>query len=242
MTNHTPDLEQQVRSLQAQVGDLNTELTRERAHVAALDFEVDLYRHRYHQALLRVGAAGRAIAIANAAREYLATLDQRNSSVEDEIVPRLEHLREEAGLSLELEVNPLHVLIVELEGQLETSRRRHAEIKGERDNLAVKLETAEEHAAGGRAVLEKVLHCQDNCDACRHTISTLLDWADWRTSEGNPAPSRTTNEACPACGAVKRRETYDIGSGPELSCSQCEWCWGADGQPLHPLHPEPTDG
>lgn len=27
---------------------------------------------------------------------------------------------------------------------------------------------------------------------------------------------------------------YDIGSGPEMSCSRCEWCWGADGQPLNP--------
>ena len=28
---------------------------------------------------------------------------------------------------------------------------------------------------------------------------------------------------------------YDIGSGPEMSCPTCEWCWGADGQDLKPL-------
>lgn len=38
--------------------------------------------------------------------------------------------------------------------------------------------------------------------------------------------------ACPSCGTVATRETYDIGSGRELSCANCEWCWGADGQRL----------
>lgn len=44
---------------------------------------------------------------------------------------------------------------------------------------------------------------------------------------------------CPTCGLVATRETYDIGngSGPELSCSSCEWCWGADNQPLVPINP-----
>jgi hypothetical protein len=41
--------------------------------------------------------------------------------------------------------------------------------------------------------------------------------------------------ACPNCGTVARRETYDIGSGPELACANCEWCWGAEGQALKPL-------
>lgn len=41
--------------------------------------------------------------------------------------------------------------------------------------------------------------------------------------------------ACPSCGAVAERMVYDIGSGPELSCANCEWCWGADGQPLDPI-------
>jgi ssDNA-binding Zn-finger/Zn-ribbon topoisomerase 1 len=40
---------------------------------------------------------------------------------------------------------------------------------------------------------------------------------------------------CPSCGDVASRRVYDIGSGPELSCATCEWCWGADGQDLKPL-------
>lgn len=42
---------------------------------------------------------------------------------------------------------------------------------------------------------------------------------------------------CPACGLLATRMVYDIqnGSGPELSCIDCEWCWGADGQDLKPL-------
>ena len=27
--------------------------------------------------------------------------------------------------------------------------------------------------------------------------------------------------ACPSCGAVATRHTYDVGSGPELSCGNC---------------------
>jgi predicted RNA-binding Zn-ribbon protein involved in translation (DUF1610 family) len=40
---------------------------------------------------------------------------------------------------------------------------------------------------------------------------------------------------CPNCGSVASRTAYDIGSGPELACATCEWCWGANGQPLKPL-------
>jgi hypothetical protein len=41
---------------------------------------------------------------------------------------------------------------------------------------------------------------------------------------------------CPTCGAdASHLEPYDIGSGPKLSCSNCEWCWGAEGQPLKAL-------
>lgn len=46
---------------------------------------------------------------------------------------------------------------------------------------------------------------------------------------------KTITSACPSCGTVTERETYDIGSGPELSCADCEWCWGAEGQPLKPF-------
>jgi rubredoxin len=43
---------------------------------------------------------------------------------------------------------------------------------------------------------------------------------------------------CPQCGHQFEMTPYDIGSGPEVSCSLCEWCWGAEGQPLKPLtHP-----
>lgn len=43
--------------------------------------------------------------------------------------------------------------------------------------------------------------------------------------------SAVTSE-CPTCGLVDERTAYDIGSGPELSCANCEWCWGARGQDL----------
>jgi hypothetical protein len=46
--------------------------------------------------------------------------------------------------------------------------------------------------------------------------------------------------ACPSCGVVADRDPYDIGSGPELSCSNCEWCWGANGQDLQPITPGVT--
>lgn len=42
---------------------------------------------------------------------------------------------------------------------------------------------------------------------------------------------------CPNCGHRAGRDTYDIGSGPELSCAWCEFCWGADGQELKPMVP-----
>lgn len=42
---------------------------------------------------------------------------------------------------------------------------------------------------------------------------------------------------CPSCGAVATRTIYDVGDGPELSCANCEWCWGADGQPLSAIPP-----
>lgn len=37
---------------------------------------------------------------------------------------------------------------------------------------------------------------------------------------------------CPTCGQVNEGEPYDIGDGPEFSCVNCEWCWGALGQSL----------
>jgi len=40
---------------------------------------------------------------------------------------------------------------------------------------------------------------------------------------------------CPNCQRESTLEVYDIGSGPELSCPHCEWCWGANGQELKPI-------
>jgi hypothetical protein len=37
-------------------------------------------------------------------------------------------------------------------------------------------------------------------------------------------------------------EPYDIGSGPEMSCPDCEWCWGANNQPLRPYQPDTRFG
>lgn len=51
------------------------------------------------------------------------------------------------------------------------------------------------------------------------------------------AASTTVTSACPSCGEYAEREVYDIGSGPELSCVFCEWCWGAEGQDLKPYDP-----
>lgn len=41
---------------------------------------------------------------------------------------------------------------------------------------------------------------------------------------------------CPVCERdASHLEPYDIGSGPELNCPHCEWCWGLYGQPLKPI-------
>lgn len=47
--------------------------------------------------------------------------------------------------------------------------------------------------------------------------------------------------ACPSCGVVVARSPYDIGSGPELCCASCDWCWGAEGQELQPLDLEQVE-
>jgi hypothetical protein len=48
----------------------------------------------------------------------------------------------------------------------------------------------------------------------------------------DPTEGEWVQSACPSCGKTARRQTYDVGSGPELSCAWCEWCWGAEGQSL----------
>lgn len=41
---------------------------------------------------------------------------------------------------------------------------------------------------------------------------------------------------CPTCGEdASDLEPYDIGSGPELSCINCQSCWGVHGQLLKPV-------
>ena len=56
-----------------------------------------------------------------------------------------------------------------------------------------------------------------------------------------PPPRRPPAWTCPQCEHRFRANTYDIGSGPEVSCPHCEWCWGAEGQDLKPLA-RPTGG
>jgi hypothetical protein len=53
--------------------------------------------------------------------------------------------------------------------------------------------------------------------------------------KGPPMSGNDVTGPCPSCGAVATRSMYDIGSGPELACASCEWCWGAMGQDLKPL-------
>lgn len=55
-------------------------------------------------------------------------------------------------------------------------------------------------------------------------------------------PGEMVYSACPSCGAEATRQAYDIGSGAELSCSNCEWCWGANGQDLKPIGTAPPHG
>lgn len=47
---------------------------------------------------------------------------------------------------------------------------------------------------------------------------------------------------CINCGSTFRQEPYDVGSGPEVACPHCEWCFGAEGQPLKPLPTWPVPG
>lgn len=48
-------------------------------------------------------------------------------------------------------------------------------------------------------------------------------------------PTESRSQNCPSCTNLVTMVPYDIGSGPEMSCPGCEWCWGADGQPLKPI-------
>jgi hypothetical protein len=48
-------------------------------------------------------------------------------------------------------------------------------------------------------------------------------------------PTEEITQTCPTCQRTVTMIPYDIGSGPEMSCPDCEWCWGADGQSLLPI-------
>lgn len=52
---------------------------------------------------------------------------------------------------------------------------------------------------------------------------------------GPAQPTEMVTQWCPSCAAKVTMVPYNIGSGPEMSCPTCEWCWGADGQELQPL-------
>lgn len=144
---------QRVDELEQALAELDVEFVRECARTSTLALEVTLYRNRYHETLARISAAGRAITIANAARDYLAAIERRGS-LEDDVVASLERLREEVGFSLDADVNPLYEIIRGLETELEALRRRSAELIDERDTLTARLEDAEGKAADWQELAE----------------------------------------------------------------------------------------
>ncbi len=48
-------------------------------------------------------------------------------------------------------------------------------------------------------------------------------------------PPTPVTQNCPCCHTEVTAVPYDVGSGPEMHCPTCDWCWGAAGQPLLPL-------
>lgn len=139
-------------ALERESAQLSTKFARECARSTALDFEATLYRDRYQKALVRLAAAGRAVTIANITRQYLTAIERRGSI--REIETHLQRLREEVGFSLDDDVNPAYVMIIDLERELEALRRRHAELRDERDTLVRKLEDADGHAADWQELAE----------------------------------------------------------------------------------------
>ena len=83
-----------------------------------------------------------------------------------------------------------------------------------------------------------------NCVATRYRITAAHDASPkggaFVLSNGAHMDDETVvpmPRAC-QCGWKGQARTYDIGSGPEWSCPQCERCYGALGQPLQPMRPE----
>jgi chromosome segregation ATPase len=142
-----------IDELERELTEVNALFAHESAQASTLAFEVTLYRDRYRQVLTRFAVVGRAVTIANAARAYLAAIERRGS-LEDDVVAHLERLREEVGFSLDPDVNPLHVLISERDDELETLRRRVAELKDDRATLTARAEAAEGHAADWQELAE----------------------------------------------------------------------------------------
>lgn len=56
-----------------------------------------------------------------------------------------------------------------------------------------------------------------------------------RSWTAEPMPGRL--HKCPNCSGKFAAEPYDIGSGPEVCCPNCDTCFGANGQPLNGLDP-----
>lgn len=45
-------------------------------------------------------------------------------------------------------------------------------------------------------------------------------------------PTEAVTRRCPQCQRSITAIPYDLGDGPELSCPDCEWCFGVNGQRL----------
>jgi hypothetical protein len=69
-----------------------------------------------------------------------------------------------------------------------------------------------------------------------HAPAAMKTFRQGHPPDECPGRSSWVSGPCPNCGALDTRQTYDIGSGPELSCAKCEWCWGAEGQDLNPVY------
>lgn len=82
------------------------------------------------------------------------------------------------------------------------------------------------------------------CATCRqHQQRASVSTAEDRPNPGQgkdtamttTQPTEQVSQTCPSCGNQVTMVPYDIGSGPEMACPNCEWCWGADGQSLKAL-------
>lgn len=196
------DRERQVNELEREVVSINVQLAHESARAAALDLEADLYRDRYHRALQRINTVSLDVGIANAARNYLASIERRGS-LEDDVVVALVHLADRIRRAPDQSRDPQHDLVIELEAELEALRIRIAElidqrdaISGQRDDLEgqaadwqefaetsdrelvkaqKKIITLEQWPSEARHALGHVVDCDDNCRMCRDLAADALE-------------------------------------------------------------------